>query len=150
MGFTRHFTFFLYFYMHSFDIFLPKVKFSWMYLSTMHILWDRPSQYDVLLIIHATKVISKSLVYDSWLQMTFVAFMMSKTSYWHGLLTGYLHCLTFEHFKNLENLGDLENLENLKNLDNGVFWTFWELNCSFRSILSSDLGLNPLESCSTW
>ena len=40
---------------------------------------------------HATKVISKSLVYDSWLQMTFVAFMTSKTSYWDSLLTGYLH-----------------------------------------------------------
>ena len=78
------------FYMRSFDNFLSKVKFSWLYFSTMHILWDRPSQYDVLLIIHATKVL-KSLVYDSWLQVTFVAFMMSKTSYWDGLLTGYLH-----------------------------------------------------------
>jgi hypothetical protein len=65
--------------------------FVWLYFSTMHILWDRQSQYDVLLIIHATKVL-KSLVYDSWLQVTFVAFMMSKTSYWDGLLTGYLHC----------------------------------------------------------
>ena len=61
------------FYMRSFDNFLSKVKFSWLYFSTMHILWDRPSQYDVLLIIHATKVL-KSLVYDSWLQVSFVAF----------------------------------------------------------------------------
>ena len=54
------------------------------------------------------------------------------------------HRLNFEHFKNLENL---EDLENLKNLDNWVFWTYWELTCSFRSILSSDLGLNSFESC---
>ena len=77
--------------MHWFDNFLSKVKFSTLYFSTMHILWDRPSQYNVLLIIHAKKVL-KSLVYDSWLQVTFVAFMMSKTSYWDGLLTGYLQC----------------------------------------------------------
>ena len=28
-----------------------------------------------------------------------------------------------------------------------VFWTFWELTCSFKSILLSDLGLNSFESC---
>jgi hypothetical protein len=39
------------------------------------------------------------------------------------------------------------SLVNLKNLDNWVFWTFWELTWSFRSILSSDLGLNSFESC---
>ena len=77
LGFTQHFTFFTCIHL---TIFLSKVNFSWLYFSTMHILWDRPSQYDVLLIIHATKVL-KSLVYDSWLQVTFVAFMMSKTSY---------------------------------------------------------------------
>ena len=42
---------------------------------------------------------------------------------------------------------NLEDLENLKNLDNWVLWTFWKLICSFRSILSSDLGLNSFESC---
>ena len=41
--------------------------FAFLYFSTMHILWDRQSQYDVLLF--------KSLVYDSWL-------LTSKTSYW--------------------------------------------------------------------
>ena len=45
-----------------------------------------------------------------------------------------LHCLNFGHFNNLENW---------------VFWTYWELTCSFRSILSSDLGLNSFESCFT-
>ena len=43
--------------------------------------------------------------------------------------------------KNLENLENLEDLENLKNL--------WELTCRFRSILSSNLGLNSFESCYT-
>ena len=63
----------------------------------------------------------------------FVSYEYFRIMIWHGL--------NFEHFKNLE---DLENLENLENL---VFWTFWELTCSFRSILSSDLGLNSFESC---
>ena len=47
------------------------------------------------------------------------------------------------------NLENLEDLENLKNLDNWVLWIFWELTCRFRSILSSDLGLNSFESCFT-
>ena len=47
--------------------------FTILYFSTMHILWDRQSQYDVL------------LIYNSWL-------LTSKTSYWDCLLTGYLQC----------------------------------------------------------
>ena len=92
LGFTHHFVYITWpLQSGEYWILLATLHFiAWLYFSTMHILWDRPSQYDVLLIIHATKVILKSLVYDSWFQMTFVAFMMSKTSYWDGLLTGYL------------------------------------------------------------
>ena len=59
----------------------------------------------------------------------------------------------FEHvqtcLKSMQyNLKNLEDSENLKNLDNWVLWTFWELTCRFRSILSSDLGLDSFESCS--
>ena len=59
----------------------------------------------------------------------------SRIMIWNGL--------DFEHFKNLE------GLENLKNLDNRVLWTFWELTCSFRSILLSDLGLDSFDLVST-
>ena len=52
----------------------------------------------------------------------------------------------FENHMNCNN----SDLENLKNLDNWVLWTFWELTCGFRSILSSDLGLDSFESCSHW
>ena len=64
------------------------------------------------------------------LRISFWSYEYSRIMIWHGL--------NFEHFK---------NLENLKNLDNWVLWTFWELICSFRCILSSDLGLNSFESC---
>ena len=46
----------------------------------------------------------------------------------------------FEIIQN--DLKNLEDLENLKNLDNWVLRAFWDLTCRFRSILSSDLGLN--------
>ena len=51
------------------------------------------------------------------------------------------HDLNFEHFKNLD------DLDTLKSFDHWVFWRFWELTSNFRSILSSDLGLNSFESC---
>ena len=54
----------------------------------------------------------------------FVSYEYFRIMIWHGL--------SFEHFKNL---------------DNRVFWTFWEMTCSFRSILSSNLGLNSFEPC---
>ena len=53
----------------------------------------------------------------------FVSYECLRIMIWHGL--------SFEHFRNL---------------DNWVFWTFWEMTCSFWSILSSDLGLNSFES----
>ena len=90
LGFTHHFKCFT----HNLTYFSWFCQFFWLCFSTMCILWDRQSQYDVLLIIHATKVILKSLVYDSWLQMSFVAFMTSKTSYWDCLLTGYLQYMS--------------------------------------------------------
>ena len=77
-----------------------------------------------------------SLHFHKNIKNHFVSYEYFRIVIWHGL--------NFEHFKNLENL---EYLENLKNLDNWVLWTFWELTCSFRSILSSDLGLNSFESC---
>ena len=43
-------------------------------------------------------------------------------------------------------LENLEDLDNLKNLDNWLLWTFCELTCCSRSILSRDLGLNSFES----
>ena len=72
-----------------------------------------------------------SLHFHKNIKNHFVSYEYFRIVIWHGL--------KFEHFK---------NLENLKNLDHWVFWTFWELTCSFRSILSSDLGLDSFESCS--
>ena len=74
-----------------------------------------------------------SLHFHKNIKNHFVSYEYFKMVIWHGL--------NFEHFKNLE------DLEKLKNLDNWVLWTLWELTCRFRSILSSDLGLNSFESC---
>ena len=63
----------------------------------------------------------------------FASYEYFRIMIWHGL--------NLEHF---------QNLENLKNLGNWMLWTFRELTCSFRSILSSDLGLNSFESCSLY
>ena len=58
---------------HSFD------KFSWLYFSTMYILWDRPSQYDVLLVIHAIKLHCTNAFFSNTLDTTAKTIQCSNT-----------------------------------------------------------------------
>ena len=81
LGFTRHFTLYCMVLLTILHVLLCLASiwwlFVWLYFSTMHILWDRQSQYDVLLIIHATKVL-KSLVYDSWISTVHILFLLMR------------------------------------------------------------------------